>query len=53
MSVLAILAILLLTLGATAVFYAHIAPHTVPAKTAIAAIGFLVIFIILFLIPVP
>jgi len=40
-----ILIIILLTLGATAVFYAARRPGPIVVQTAIAAVGFLVIFI--------
>ena len=45
MDVLVILIVLLLVLGATAVFFASHYPGTLVAKTGIAAIGFLIIFI--------
>jgi len=45
MSALLILIIILLTLGATAVFYAAHRPGPLVIDTAIAAVGFLIIFI--------
>lgn len=45
MDALLILIIILLTLGATAVFYAGHRPGPLVVDTAIAAAGFLVIFI--------
>lgn len=45
MDALVFLIIVLLVVGATIVFFAHHFPSTIYAKTGIAALGFLIIFI--------
>lgn len=47
---LAILAVVLITLALTTVFYAAHSPHPVQTKTVIAAIGFLILALTLWMV---